>query len=204
MDYPINNQVPRDITLTVTSQNITNTSRSGRVQAGSDGPDRIGFKLEYNRGTFNGSADELRPLWVFLARCRGQLNTFDVQLPWYSYGTGAAVAPGSVAAITETGYSVPTSGWVADSTVRKAGDFIQFSGGSRAYMLAEDLVADASGNAVAELCSPLIRPVAAGEQVVISGIKFRCRLDADTASITQNPGRLQQIKTVGIVEDIYA
>lgn len=204
MDYPITTPKPRSVTPSYEHPSITNTTKSGRVQVSPDGPARLSFKLEYNRGVFVAGDDEMRPLWAFLNWCQGQVKTFDITLPFYSYGHGSVTAPGAAQDTIPAGNELYTEGWPPNTVVRKAGNFVQFGGGSRAYMLAADLVSDDAGEAVLTLCTPLLAPVLAAEAVVISGIKFRMRLDSNTASITQNPGRIQQLKSVGMVEDINA
>lgn len=203
MEYP-SNPVYRVADIAYEHPSITNTTKSGRVQVSPDGPARLSFKLEYNRGVFVDGDDEMGPLWAFLNWCQGQVKTFDITLPFYSYGHGSVTAPGAAQDTIPAGNELYTEGWPPNTVVRKAGNFVQFGGGSRAYMLAADLVSDGAGEAVLTLCTPLLAPVLAAEAVVISGIKFRMRLDSNTASITQNPGRIQQLKSVGMVEDINA
>lgn len=184
---------------------VVNKTVSGRVQASDDGPSVLTFKIDVNRGTPTADDDsELRPLWAFLLRCRGQIGRFDIVIPKFSYGHGPAVSNGTASVATESGYQVPTVGWPANTVVRKAGDFIQFGLGTRAYPLAQDLVSNASGAATAHLALPLIKSVAAASPAVVNGVTFRCMLDSNTANIAASAGGVQVIKSIGVEEVINA
>lgn len=180
---------------------LLNTSRSGARQGCATGPSRALFTLDYN----NSRQDELRPLFTFLNRLQGGLKTFDVVLPYISHGQGlAGTGSGLVQTTTNTGYAVPTKGWPASTLIRRAGDVIQFSGSPRIYLLADDLTSDASGNAVAALCSPLVQPVVANETVNIKDIKIRARVPSSLVALNMAAGNLRAMKSITIEEEIHA
>lgn len=182
---------------------IVNKTTSGRTQASPDGPARMKVQITYNSGVHYLSDDELRPVWAFINRCQGQLRPFEIYLHHLSDGHGPSVT-GAAAATSAGAYSVQTTGWPTETTIRKAGDFIQFGAGGRAYLLAADLISNGSGAAVAQLATPLISSVAAATAAIVQGILFRMRLDSATAQITQEPGRIQKLRTIGMEEDINA
>lgn len=204
LTFPANPRI-KSATATYKHPAVVNKTLSGRVQASDDGPSVLTFKIEYNRGTKAADGtDEMQPLWAFLQRCRGQIGQFDLVLPRLSYGHGPAVSNGTASVATEGGYQVATVGWPANTVVRKAGDFIQFGAGTRAYPLAQDLVSNASGAATAHLALPLLKSVAAATPVVVNGIAFRCMLDSNTAQLALSAGNVQVIKSVGVEEIIDA
>lgn len=190
---------PQKMTVKIEHSSLLNTSRSGYRQGCITGPSRAVFTLDYN----NSRQDELRPLFSFLNRLQGGFLTFDVVLPYVSHGIGA-FAIGAVNATTNTGYVVSTKNWPASTLIRKQGDVIQFSSSPRIYVLADDMVSDASGFADAVFCSPLIQSVVANEVVNIKDIKIRARVPSSSVAVGMAAGNLRSMKSITIEEEIHA
>lgn len=200
--YP-DTPTPRTIELTFEHPVIVNKTKSGRHQTSPDGPSFLRFSLEYNRGVRRDD-DELRKVWSFLAACNGQLREFDVHLGRFSDGQGYTNNGGTVQAAASAGFEVKTTGWQSGKLIRRAGDFVQFGNNPKAYMLADDAVGDAIGMCTFKLCTPLIASIPPTTSVKIHNILFRMRLGLSTASIINEPGLIQSIRTIDMEEVISA
>lgn len=182
---------------------IINKTKSGRHQASPDGPSFVRAVITYNRGVYRDD-DELRPLWSFLSACSGQLNEFDAHLGHFSEGQGYTNNAGTVRTAASAGYEVQTTGWQSGKLIRRAGDFVQFGNNPKVYMLSEDAIGDAIGNCTLKISTPLVVSVPVTSSVKIHNILFRMRLSSKTASITNEPGRIQSISTIEMEETINA
>ncbi len=187
------------MTVAIAYSSLINTGSSGVRQGCMTGPSRAMFTIDYN----DSRDDELRPLFSFLNRLQGGLLTFDVVLPYFSYGSGFDGA-GAVTSTVNTGYSINTKNWPANTLIRKNGDVVQFAGSPRVYILADDMVSDANGFADAVLCSPLVQPVLANEVVNIKDIKVRARIPEKKVAVAMAAGELRTMKTITIEEEIHA
>lgn len=200
MEYPQNPRI-KSVAVRMVSDMQFNQTKSGRAQVLESGPETLALTVNYNRGTLTDDY-EMRPLWAFLNRCRGQFNAFDFTMRQWFHGTGTAAPAGTVEVEASTGLDVKLMGLPAAKTIRLAGDLIQFANSPRAYVLAQDLNTSAAGKATARLCSPLLSPVPAGTAVNIDVITLRMRLDKSTAEIALNPAGIHSIKSIGLIETI--
>lgn len=88
-----------------------------------------------------------------------------------------------------------------DVTLKGAGQWIQFAGHDKTYLLTSDLTTDGAGHAVADFQPSLYEPIALNEQAFISNIHFKVRADSDFHKFTIQPGQLYTF-SVSFVESI--
>jgi hypothetical protein len=203
MHYP-RSPSPNSAEITIDHPSVINLTAAGWQLCQRDGPARLKLTLAYNRGTGTADDHELAALWGFLLWCRGQLRSFDVQLPVLD-GHGDTIAGAVLASAAAVGAdTLVITGLPVSTTVRRAGDLLQIGSSQRACMLAADLFSDASGHATATLCWPIDSAAVQGSAVVLSDITLRMRLDNSSAELTRQPGRLHSIKTISMIEVIDA
>ncbi len=174
------------------------TSVSGREQASGQGGAPVQISAKYNKLTYT----EAQRVRAFLSAHGGQLSTFDLYLPLVcdasgDYSGAALRASASVA----QGHSVAINGAEPHKTLTHAGQWIQFAGHDKTYLLTSDLTTDGAGHAVADFQPSLYEPVALNEQVFISNIHFKVRADSDFHKFTIQPGQ-QYTFSVSFVESI--
>lgn len=174
------------------------TSNNGREQAASIGGAPVVIQTKYNDLTFQ----EARAIKSFLVAHQGQAKAFDLKLPVESetFGDITGSTPRASATVN-TGHQIPLKDLKPSTTVRYAGDFIQFAGHDKAYMLISDLASDASGFAYANIQPSLYDPVTLNEQVIIDEVVFRVRATSDLLKTTLKPG-LSYSFSVNFVESI--
>jgi len=199
MDYPLK-PMPKTSDVSIQADTVVNDTRHGRSQSSPVGPQKLRLTLAYNDGITIDGAEETRELWVFLNRLRGRSTAFDIVLPGLSDGVGSELSDGSVTAVVQSGFEVQTSGWPAGATVRRAGDLVQIGRNYRAYVLAQDLVADVNGRALLVTAGPLLSSLGVGDPVRVSAIRLRMMLDSDTVQRLRLPGGIQRIKSISMTE----
>jgi len=198
--YPYS-PVPKSADISIQYPADMHSTAAGFSMGQTSGPSVLSITLDYNDGISAVGQNELQPLWSFLVRCQGRLNEFSISLPVLD-GEGPLCPGVTTAAASAGAVYVALSGLPAGRRVRRAGDLIQFSSRPRAYMLAQDLVSDSNGNALAQLLTPLLSDLAAGAVVGLDALVLQCRLSDDTVRHMRKPGGIRSLKAVSMVEVI--
>lgn len=160
----------------VHSNKMTETA-SGRDQGYIDKPSKLLIETAFNKAA---SPDELRSAFSFVNRMRGSLTPFILEVPHISEGTGIVSASPLVTQTTQIGFTIPLKGLPASNLIRKEGDLIQHASSGNVYLLATDLISDASGFATAKICTPLLSPITANDVIKINSVLIKVRLSKDT------------------------
>lgn len=161
-DYP-ETPVPRDATITSYSPTWVTVSNSLRRKSVTRGAHAWQITMRYgamSRATF-------APLWAFLVSQAGRAGSFTAKVPaMLPQGTTTGVP--RVNGANQTGSLVVTDGWTAGATVYKAGDWVQFDGDEKVYMVTADVVADGSGNASIPIYPALMKSPIDNIDVVVT------------------------------------
>jgi len=151
---------------------ITSTSDSGKMYSVQIDGQRFKFSASYppmNRSEF-------APVYAFIMKQRSQKETFQIALP------DLKNAKGDVSGVV----LVNGSHTAGDTTIDvdgmtgtlKAGDFVNFNGHSKVYMVVADATAS-SGSATLTIEPPLREDVADNSAVTYDGVEFTVRLTND-------------------------
>ena len=120
---------------------------------------------------------------AFLIKMKGQYGTFLLGDPANTSPRGVGTGTPLVNGANQTGSSLVTDGWTADTTgILKAGDWIQLGSGSTTtlHKVLDDVDSDGSGNATLELF-PRIRTAASDDAAItVSSPKGIWRLASNT------------------------
>ena len=126
-----------------------------------------------------------RSIQGFIARCRGGVNEFNIVLPEISYTVETqyknevVTVDGSYSAGV-TAVDVTTGSPVANDGIIRAGDVIKFSNHTKVYMVTEDVITNASGEATVNFEPALMEDVTSSHTIVHDAVPFRMILDLDT------------------------
>lgn len=119
------------------------------------------------------TADELLAVRQWLARMN-MPGAYTIGRPYPEGGQQAALPGASASAVVDgggqAGYALALRGLAPSTTHLRGGHLIEFAtngGANAAAVLREDLVADATGKAVAQLATPIPRSPADGEGVFL-------------------------------------
>lgn len=134
--------------------------------------------------------EDFMSVQAFIAKCQGPLNSFDLVMPTISHSRsgflGTIEVDGNQSAgdstITVTAYD--TDSTVAESkTILKAGDVIRFASHTKVYMVTQDIVTDASGDATIDITPSLFEDIVTATQVQHLAVPFRVTLTNDLQEI---------------------
>ncbi len=195
MPLKVNNFYPstpnmEEMTIQSLTSSFVSTAQSKVRQVRSFGGQRWVLKGVYTALT----RDEFAPIWAFCLRQRGQYGKFIVVPP-----DNVAVPRGNVSGSTPmtcqaqtSGNVLQTDGWVANTTVLKAGDFFRLSGHAKVYAVIQDILSDNTGKAALSFEPPLHDNVADNEIVTVTGIPFTVSFTGDVREF--------QLKTPGLYD----
>lgn len=151
---------------------ITSTSDSGKMYSVQIDGQRFKFSASYppmNRSEF-------APVYAFIMKQRSQKETFQIALPDLKNAkgdvSGVVLVNGSHTAGDTT---IDVDGMTGTIL---AGDFVQFNGHSKVYMVVADATATA-GSATLTIEPPLRENVADNSAVTYDGVEFTVRLTND-------------------------
>ena len=131
------------------------------------------------------------PIRGFLAKLRGQYNTFTIIPPNLANPLGTQIADTTVATGQAVGaITVPISGATSGNTF-KAGDVLKFSNHDKVYMLTDDATASGGGTATLSFMPPLVTAITTSHTVKHKNVPF-------TMALTNS---LQEMQTS--VTDLY-
>ena len=141
---------PSNVNISSVAPAFASVGHDLTQQTRSRGAQRWGFEVEYSVSL----RAEIGSIVGFLAAQKGRFEKFNFSPPcWYSQGTWAGFPATDTG--PHTGTSVPLTGFTPGATV-KAGDWLQFAGNAKVYMVKSDVTADLSGALTVELNTPLI------------------------------------------------
>ena len=171
---------------------VVSTADTGHEQAVTRGGAMAHISTTYNLITY----DEAVKLRGFLAAHRGRALVFDLVVPMESHTQGdtSGSTPRVSAAAIAGSNSVVVKDLSANKLVRFAGEWLQFAGHSKAYMLTADLMSDASGNAVASFEPSLYEAVLTNEAVEVNEVMFSVRAKTDMGKFKLKSGKNYSFK----------
>lgn len=194
---------------TLNMQNWTETietvADSGRSQRKTNGLQYWKFTASYEPGTRKTFA----PLMAFIAKQRGRFEAFTAKLPEYSDTSGSLnKATQTLLVNNASGYTagartiaVDVSPGINITGALKAGDFINFSGHNKVYMVTSDLDIDGSGEGSFTIEPGLVASVVDDETVVYGDVQFTVRLNSDIQEFRAANG--DQVRyEIDLTEDI--
>ena len=119
---------------------------------------------------------QFQPIYAFVMSQRGRFESFSLTLPVIKSGLGTPTGTPLVNGASQTGRSVVTDGWNADTVVFKAGDFVKLAGNDKVYMITSDIQSNGSGQATLAIEPALVASPANNETVVAENIPFTVAL----------------------------
>jgi hypothetical protein len=162
----------KSVSFASEQKTITSTSDSGKMYS---------VQIDGQRFKFSASYPPMRrsdfaPVYAFLMKQRSQKETFQIALP------DLKNAKGDVSGVV----LVNGSHTAGDTTIDvdgmtgtiKAGDFVNFNGHSKVYMVVDDATAS-SGSATLTIEPPLREDVADNSAVTYDAVEFTVRLTND-------------------------
>jgi hypothetical protein len=164
---------PMEATVTSLTPTLVSVTNSLKRQARSRGAHRWEIDLRYGamtRATF-------APLWAFLVSREGQARSFTVRVP-AMLPRGSVAGTPLVDGASQTGFSINTDGWGVGSLIYRAGDFVQFEGDPKVYMVTSDVTATGGGAASLPIYPALRRSPLDNTPVNITPL-FTCALTGD-------------------------
>lgn len=175
-DFPTSPD-PMSATITSFSPTYVSIANSLKRHARSRGAHAWGIELRYGamtRATF-------APLWAFLINQAGQAETFTVSLEAFT-PQGAATGTPLVNGAAQTGVLVATDGWTINTTVLKAGDWIQFENDTKVYSVISDVTSNGSGQATIRIY-PALRQTPPNNATIYTDPLFTCALTSDLLDV---------------------
>jgi hypothetical protein len=171
-------------------KNVSSESRSGRLQVRSIGYQRWSFTAKY-RGL---TRAQTQPLYAFIERQRGMLETFTIVLPLISYANGNVSGIARVSGSFAAGEDSPTV--TGFSGTIKAGDFIKFASHSKIYMV----TSDRTGTGAIAIEPPLIAPITSSA-ILYDAVPFNVRMSNDMQKFSAKGGDEYSVE-IDMLEEI--
>jgi hypothetical protein len=181
---------PNGVNIETVSNNLTTFAFSGRRQTKSQGAQYFKFDVRYPNMRQSDSA----PLMAFITGVKGQFTSFTMRLPQISQNhasyTGANPAVDNASDYAVGATSVAYDGASNSTAILKAGDFITFSGHTKAYMVTADATSDGTGAGSISFTPPLITAVTDDETIKVKDVDFTVILDDDTSNFNHGLGEI--------------
>ena len=163
----------RSLNFSSEQKTLTSTTDSGKMFSTQVDGQRFKFSATYPPM----SRSDFAPVYAFIMKQRSQKETFQISLP------DIKNAKGNVSGVV----LVKNSHTAGDTTITvdamtgtlKAGDFVQFAGHNKVYMVVADATADGSNEATLTIEPPLRSAVSDNAVVTYDGIEFTVRLTND-------------------------
>jgi hypothetical protein len=174
-------------------------SDNGRDQAVSHAGGHLDFDAKYNKLNYL----EAMRLRGFVAGLSGQAKTCDLILPVESHTLGdiSGSTPRSNALTAAGSSTVAIKDALPNKTLRYGGEWIQFAGHDKAYMLTQDLVTDGAGNGTINLVPLTYEQILVNEQIIIDEVVFKVAASSDIVKTNLMPG-MQYTFSVKLRESI--
>lgn len=165
---------PSSLSMGSQSNNYISKSIGGVRQARRSGTTLLTFDMSFSNLTRAQSAQ----LWGFIQTQNGQFGVFDFAPPLLkdslSSNAPATATVNTAAAARQS--TVILGGFLANRLVLNAGDLIRFANHSKTYVVASDVVSNASGIATINLAFDLIRPLTVGTVATLKNVLVQCAL----------------------------
>ena len=162
----------RSINFSSEQKTITSTSDSGKMYTVQVDGQRFKFSATYPPM----SRAEFAPVIAFIMKQRSQKETFQIALPDLKNAKGDVSGVVLVNGLHSAGdTTIDVDGMTG---TLKAGDFVQFNGHSKVYMVVADAT-DSLGSATLTIEPPLREDVADNSAVTYDGVEFTVRLTND-------------------------
>lgn len=118
--------------------------------------------------------DQFAPIYAFIAKQRGRLESFQLSLPQFNEPQGAATgAPVLLAGTALDNNTLISTGWTPSVTnILKAGDLVKLADYSKVYMVAEDVNSDANGSCAITITGRIIHVSAPGVVITVHNVQF--------------------------------
>ena len=163
----------RSLNFSSEQKTLTSTTDSGKMFSTQVDGQRFKFSATYPPM----SRSDFAPVYAFIMKQRSQKETFQISLP------DIKNAKGNVSGVV----LVKNSHTAGDTTITvdamtgtlKAGDFVQFAGHNKVYMVVADATADGSNEATLTIEPPLRSAISDNAVVTYDGIEFTVRLTND-------------------------
>jgi hypothetical protein len=179
---------PATVNITTVAQNVTTFALNGRRQVKSQGSQYFKFDIGYP----SMRQPDMAPLMAFLTGVKGQFDAFTIILPEISDNgagyTGGNPTVSSAGSVGDT--SISFSGADSSTPMLKAGDFINFDGHSKSYMVTADVTTDGSGQGSISFTPALITTVSSGDEINVKDIQFSVILDNDMTEFKHGLGNI--------------
>ena len=161
-------------------------SDNGHDQGVSRGGAGVEIDAKYN------SIEYLETMRVrgFLAGQEGKAGVCDLILPVesHTFGDIAGSTPRCAALTAGGSKAISLKDALPNKTLRHAGEWIQFAGHDKAYMLTQNLVTDGSGTATINLVPSTYEQILLNEQIIIDEVVFKVRAESDIIKTTIKKG----------------
>ena len=183
---------PAQVELISRAPTKVSFGHSLKRQTRSLGAQRWGFRLTYAPMTHA----QFAPIWAFIVAQRSQYETFTWKLlsrMWPLRGAGGGTPlvnnqAGSPEELQIGSRNVVTSGWPNSTAVLKAGDFVQFAGHTKAYLVTADVTSGGAGAATLPIEPALIVGPAHNAAITLGpDVAFNCALVTDEQEFAAAP-----------------
>jgi hypothetical protein len=179
---------PSTVNITTVAQNVTTFALNGRRQVKTQGAQYFKFDIGYP----NMRQSDMAPLMAFLTAVKGQFDAFTIILPDISDNhasyTGSNPTASTGGSVGDT--SIDYTGATNSTLLLKAGDFVNFAGHSKTYMVTADETSGPSGTGTIEFTPALISAVASAETIHVKDIQFSVIMDTDTQEFQHGLGTI--------------
>ena len=118
---------------------------------------------------------QFAPINAFIAKQRGQYESFQVVPPVLNAGLGSPAGTPLVnddGGASQTGRSVVTDGWSNSITIFKAGDYLKFANHDKVYTVTADATSDGSGDSTISIEPALITSPADDSAITYTSVPF--------------------------------
>jgi len=160
------------INLESRHNNVMSETVSGRMQVRTLGGQRWSFTAKYNPMT----REEFQPVFAFVMSQQGRFGAFTIVPPVIGSTSGSVTGTLLANGAHSAGDSTISVDGISGTL--KAGDFVKFSGHSKAYML----TADRAGAGTMTIEPPLVSSVSDNESIAYTSVPFTMRLANDVQS----------------------
>ena len=183
---------PARVTLRTVQPALISLGHSLKRQARTLNAQRWGFRLNYAPMTHA----QFAPIWAFVVARRGRYDPFSIALNsrvWPLRGAGGGTplvnnAAGSPIEAQTGSRNVVTDGWPISTNVLLAGDWVQYAGHTKVYMVTGTVTS--SGAGAATIAQEPVLVAGPDDNAVITigpSVVFNCALAQDQHDFDASP-----------------
>ena len=129
---------------------------------------------------------QFAPIKAFIAKQRGQYESFQVIPPVVSTPQGSPAGSPLVNGASQPGRSIVTDGWNASITVFKANDYLKFANHDKVYCVTADASSDGSGASTISIEPALITSPANDSAITYTAVPFTVALTTRVQEFATN------------------